>query len=274
MKKLLKIVGIILGSFAFIILCGIVVLNVFIDPPIPNPYKGQELTITPLPSTYKLAGIQWGAPEVERMRQCYPPIPNFDVEGCIHYTNVDTVNDYQFAQVGRTIESGAPRLFWRNSGDWKELKVPMESFYTEGFVEKNKKIYLVTLSQEGCGEDYCIYLIDLESGKSEKQPPASTMEISPDKKKAAFIVSHGKKSWKVNHTVVVWDVESDVRTPLATITEADPGSGRSFDYAWSTDSNLLRIKGSLRLSDDMRLENQVREFLYIYDHSKKKLFKS
>lgn len=255
LKVIFATIGALVFGILILVFLGVIVLKFFVYPKISNPDKGKELTLAPLPSTYKLADIQWGAPEVERMRQCYPPIPNLEIEGCIHYTNVNTINDYQFAQVGKTIESGAPRLFWRASGEWKELKMPIKSFYTEGFVEKNKKIYLAALSQEGCGEDYCMYLIDLESGKFEKKPPASAVEISPDKKKAAFIVSHGTKSWKVNHTVVVWDVESDLRTPVVTITESDPGSGRSFDYMWSTDSNLLRIKGSLRMSDNMKLEN-------------------
>jgi hypothetical protein len=40
-----------------------------------------------------------------------------------------------------------------------------------------------------------------------------------------------------------WDFESDRVQTVLSLRESDPGSGRSFEYAWSSDSKAVRISG-------------------------------
>jgi hypothetical protein len=44
--------------------------------------------------------------------------------------------------------------------------------------------------------------------------------------------------------VAVWRVDADAPEPVPSLWETDPGSGRSFGYGWSADSQALRIEGA------------------------------
>jgi hypothetical protein len=42
----------------------------------------------------------------------------------------------------------------------------------------------------------------------------------------------------------VWRVDADAPEPVFSLWETDPGSGRSFGYGWSVDTQALRIEGA------------------------------
>ena len=70
------------------------------------------------------------------------------------------------------------------------------------------------------------------------------------------------------HTVEVWNPQTGARTPVITITEADPGSGRSHWYSWSADSRALFIYGSGWLPGD----RSHRTLCLAYFHAERKLY--
>ncbi len=88
-----------------------------------------------------------------------------------------------------------------------------------------------------------LLLLDPDSDAAEYLGPGSGVVPSPDRKKAAFLRSEGGF-----HSIHVWDSGSGSIDTVMSLWEADPGSGVSFNYRWSTDSRLLLIDGHAVLS--------------------------
>ena len=89
--------------------------------------------------------------------------------------------------------------------------------------------------------EYSLYLYDITEGTTRYLGPGGTLKASPDRGKAAFLRS-GSLGTSL-HSIHVWDLETGEMETLLSLTEADPGSGRSFDYRWSQDSRALHISG-------------------------------
>jgi hypothetical protein len=73
--------------------------------------------------------------------------------------------------------------------------------------------------------------------------------LSPDRHRLAFFRSHSDVpvpllSLGGRHHVYLWDVESRRAKRVLELTEADPGSGQSFDIAWTADGTSLHLAGS------------------------------
>ena len=89
--------------------------------------------------------------------------------------------------------------------------------------------------------EYSLYLYDITEGTTRYLGPGGTLKPSPDRGKAAFLRS-GSLGTSL-HSIHVWDLETGDTETVLSLTEADPGSGRSFDYRWSQDSRALHISG-------------------------------
>ena len=89
--------------------------------------------------------------------------------------------------------------------------------------------------------EYSLYVHDISQGTTRYHGPGGTLKASPDRRKAAFLRSgsHGTSL----HSIHVWDLETGRIETVLSLTEADPGSGASFDYRWSGDSRALHISG-------------------------------
>jgi len=89
--------------------------------------------------------------------------------------------------------------------------------------------------------EYSLYVHDVSAGTTRYQGPGGALKPSPDRRKAAFLRS-GSRGTSL-HSIHVWDLETGKTETVLSLTEADPGSGASFDYRWSGDSRALRISG-------------------------------
>ena len=89
--------------------------------------------------------------------------------------------------------------------------------------------------------EYSLYVHDISARTTRYQGPGGTLKASPDRRKAAFLRS-GSRGTSL-HSIHVWDLETGKTETVLSLTEADPGSGTSFDYRWSGDSRALHISG-------------------------------
>ena len=89
--------------------------------------------------------------------------------------------------------------------------------------------------------EYSLYLYDFNEETTRYLGPGGTLKASPDRRKAALLRS-GSFGTSL-HSIHVWNLETGRTETVLSLTEADPGSGRSFDYRWSRDSRALHISG-------------------------------
>ena len=89
--------------------------------------------------------------------------------------------------------------------------------------------------------EYSLYVHDISEGTTRYQGPGGTLKESPDRRKAAFLRS-GSRGTSL-HSIHIWNLETGKTETVISLTEADPGSGTSFDYRWSGDSRALHISG-------------------------------
>lgn len=87
-----------------------------------------------------------------------------------------------------------------------------------------------------------LYLYPLPSGPLEYWGPGHTLKPSPDRRRAILLRSGALRAGY--YSVHLWDFEQDRLTTILSLREADPGSGRSFDYDWSADSRAVHITGA------------------------------
>lgn len=101
--------------------------------------------------------------------------------------------------------------------------------------------------------EYGIYLVDVLTKQVSYQFPGLDPVISPNKKYVVFekLRSNGK------HEILVWDPRTSTATTIITLEEADPGSGRSFNYGWVND-HTVRIVGDALHMRDFILEYSVK----------------
>jgi hypothetical protein len=59
-------------------------------------------------------------------------------------------------------------------------------------------------------------------------------------------------------TVNIWDARAQHLSPLISIEDGDPGSGRAYRYAWSSDGKALLVYGHGRLVDGTNNETDER----------------
>jgi hypothetical protein len=87
-----------------------------------------------------------------------------------------------------------------------------------------------------------LYLYPLPSGPLAYWGPGHTLKPSPDRRLAILLRSGAMAAGY--YSMHLWDFEQDHLTTILSLREADPGSGRSFDYEWSADSRAVHITGA------------------------------
>jgi len=102
--------------------------------------------------------------------------------------------------------------------------------------------YLRSYFNKSLLPEYSLYLHDFNEGTTRYLGPGGTLKASPDRRKAALLRSGSLGTSQ--HSIHVWNLETGRMETVLSLTEADPGSGRSFDYRWSEDSRALHISGS------------------------------
>lgn len=120
----------------------------------------------------------------------------------------------------------------------------------------NKKNYLrfwKSLFQLELRPESSLWRYERESRRWVYLFPGSSTSVSPDRKKVAFL-----RSYSSEHSLHLYDLEKFTVTDIAALVEADPGSGLSFDYQWTKDSQALMIFGGIRH------EGQMKSIRWIY----------
>lgn len=166
--------------------------------------------------------------------------------------DVETVQTYTGERWGL-----GQHLYWRNSGEtWKEVIIPPRlTIKTCGIIKYHGRITAVvedwnpwhpfsfsrlihSVFNRMLRYENGLYLVDVRTGEFAYQFPGKDGIISPDGTKLLFI-----RSRDAHHEIIVWDFKSDTLQTITELTEVDPGSGRSFRYVWSDDSNMINIEG-------------------------------
>ena len=113
-----------------------------------------------------------------------------------------------------------------------------------------------------------LYAYDPKTETLEMLGPGGGLKPSPDRTKAVIVRSGALGT--TLHSLHVWEPASDQIETVVSLSEADPGSGRSFDCGWSSDSQAVFIWGSA--GGFRPRAREPRELKWIYVAAEKKLF--
>ena len=102
-----------------------------------------------------------------------------------------------------------------------------------------KPVILLTCWNTNNWTEMYIFAYDIGSKEFEKVCPGWGLEVSPDRKKIAFVRTDDDGF----HSIHILNVDSFHIDTIMSLWEDDPGSGISFRYRWSPDSNALLIEG-------------------------------
>lgn len=182
----------------------------------------------------------------------------------VYFTNIHLTNTYQYAQTAsKNNWTQSQRLFWRkdSASKWKEIELTEADIYPSNFISENGQHYLAAIGGKISEKNY-LYFIDVAQGKLIKQFEANRLLISPDSKK--ILCDDTDEGYMGFHRFYVLDLGDGSTTHITDIQDSSPGSGTSFRYNWSSDSNFIKFKGT---------SSKNREgFHYIYEHQNMKLF--
>ncbi len=89
--------------------------------------------------------------------------------------------------------------------------------------------------------EYSFFVYDLQTKTHRYWGPGHTLVVSPDRTRGALLRSGALRLGYCS--LHVWDFTTGAVETVLSLREADPGSGRSFDYRWSNDSQALFITG-------------------------------
>lgn len=106
-----------------------------------------------------------------------------------------------------------------------------------------------------------LYLYPLPSGPLQYWGPGHTLKPSPDRRQAILLRSGAMAAGY--YSMHSWDFEQARLTTILSLREADPGSGRSFDYDWSSDSRAVRITGATAGFQRRRREPRSLDLVYL-----------
>jgi hypothetical protein len=87
-----------------------------------------------------------------------------------------------------------------------------------------------------------VYLVDPEKGGLRYLLPGEDLARSPDRRFVAYVTSENDHAGF--HTIRLWTAATGASTPVLSLWESDPSSGRSFTYRWSARSDALHIDGA------------------------------
>ncbi len=90
--------------------------------------------------------------------------------------------------------------------------------------------------------EFTLHTYEPDTGEETYVGPGHTLIAAPNRRRAAFLRSGALGVGF--YSVHVWTLENGRIETVVSLAEVDPGSGRSFDYLWSADSEALLITGS------------------------------
>jgi hypothetical protein len=102
--------------------------------------------------------------------------------------------------------------------------------------------YLRSYADSTLRPEFSLYLYRLPSGPLEYWGPGHTLKPSPDRRRAILLRSGALGSGY--YSMHLWEFEQGRLTAILSLRESDPGSGRSFDYDWSSDSRAVQVTGA------------------------------
>jgi hypothetical protein len=117
-------------------------------------------------------------------------------------------------------------------GCWRSWAIPA--------VEKLKRYARSWFDQE-LRPEFGLYIYDLESRQNEYFGPGHSLKVSPDRRRGVLLRSGALGAGY--YSIHVWDFASGHVETVISLREADEGSGQSFGYRWSSDSQALQISG-------------------------------
>ncbi|MFQ5540610.1 MAG: hypothetical protein ACE5FB_09405 [Candidatus Binatia bacterium] len=149
-----------------------------------------------------------------------------------------------------------------SSTDWRELPVPKQMKMQDATIVRLKGEMSILLARwyswwphsEQYGRflrsifrkelraEYGVYLLGVDRNGPEYVFPGHSLVPSPGRRHVAYLAS--TNGFSGFHSLLIYSVETGRSKRLFSLLEADPGSGVSFRYRWSRDSQALLIAGS------------------------------
>jgi hypothetical protein len=105
-----------------------------------------------------------------------------------------------------------------------------------------------------------LFLLDAGSGDARYLFPGDMPAPSPDRRAVAFLRSERRGF----HSLHLWQTGTDESVTVVSLWEADPGSGPSFSWNWSSDSKVLFVRGASRGFENSP-ERSIRQVRLLYD---------
>ena len=134
------------------------------------------------------------------------------------------------------------KAVWTRGANGSQIAVERRRFWPLTAVGRLGRYFRSWLDPE-LRPGQSIYMLPADgSGEPEWLWPGHDLVVSADHRRVAFLRSGALGSGY--YSLHLWDVaEGEVRTVLS-LHEADPGSGRSFDFRFSVDGEAIEIKGA------------------------------
>ncbi len=117
--------------------------------------------------------------------------------------------------------------------------------------------------------EFAFYIYNLESRQSEYFGPGHYLKVSPDRRRGVLLRSGALGAGY--YSIHVWDFATGRVDTILSLREADEGSGQSFDYRWSDDSQAVEIKG-VTSGFERRKPVPPKEFNLIYLVNQQKVY--
>jgi hypothetical protein len=123
--------------------------------------------------------------------------------------------------------------------------------------------YLRSYADPTLRPEVSLFLYRLPSGPLQYWGPGHTLKPSPDRRRAILLRSGALAAGYFS--MHLWDFVQDRLTTILSLREADPGSGRSFDYQWSQDSRAVHITGATAGFERRRREPRALDLIYVIE---------
>ena len=121
--------------------------------------------------------------------------------------------------------------------------------------------FWLALARRELRPNAALVVVDPGSGHRRFLCAGSGPVASPDRTRVAFMRSERGGY----HSIHVWRAADDGLSTVASVWEADPGSGPSFGYRWSADSRVLFVRGSSLGFDGSRPARRRIDVRLLYD---------
>ena len=114
--------------------------------------------------------------------------------------------------------------------------------------------------------EYWLYEYDRTAKVFKALVPGGGLRVSPDRS-MAIIVRSGAAGTTLN-SLHIWKPTSDEIQTIASLSEADPGRGHSFNYGWSADSKAVFVWGVAGGFQARTHEARTLRWIYLVEEQK------